>query len=39
MLFDRGATALVLTDPRHDFLSLDGVTWALVGPSTPVGEL
>ncbi len=26
-------TALVLTDPQNDFLSPDGVTWALVGAS------
>lgn len=26
-------TAIVLTDPQNDFLSPDGVTWELVGPS------
>lgn len=26
-------TALVLTDPQNDFLSPDGATWELVGPS------
>lgn len=26
-------TAVVLTDPQNDFLSPDGVTWELVGPS------
>lgn len=33
MLFDTSTTALVLTDPQNDFLSPDGVTWALVGES------
>lgn len=33
MLFDPNTTALVLTDPQNDFLSPDGVTWALVGQS------
>ncbi|MBG6240175.1 nicotinamidase-related amidase [Mycetocola sp. CAN_C7] len=33
MLFDRSTTALVLTDPQNDFLSPDGVAWALVGES------
>lgn len=33
MLFDKSTTALVLTDPQNDFLSPDGVTWALVGQS------
>ncbi len=27
------STALVVTDPQHDFLSPDGVTWAVVGAS------
>lgn len=33
MIFDKSTTALVLTDPQNDFLSPDGVTWALVGQS------
>ncbi|MDH6238484.1 isochorismatase family protein [Cryobacterium sp. CG_9.6] len=33
MLFDKSTTGLVLTDPQNDFLSPDGVTWALVGQS------
>lgn len=28
-----GTTAIVITDPQNDFLSTDGVTWALVGES------
>lgn len=28
-----GNTALVITDPQVDFLSPDGVTWGVVGPS------
>jgi hypothetical protein len=28
-----GSTAIVITDPQVDFLSKDGVTWAIVGPS------
>jgi nicotinamidase-related amidase len=28
-----GRTAIVITDPQNDFLSPDGVTWGLVGPS------
>jgi hypothetical protein len=31
MQIARGATALVLTGPRNDFLSPDGATWELVG--------
>ena len=30
---DRSRTALVVTDPQNDFLSPDGATWELVGPS------
>jgi len=30
---DTARTAVVITDPQNDFLSPDGVTWALVGPS------
>ena len=33
MEIDVERTALVLTDPQNDFLSPDGVTWGLVGPS------
>ena len=29
----KGNTALVITDPQVDFLSKDGVTWEIVGPS------
>ena len=29
----QGSTAIVITDPQVDFLSKDGVTWAIVGPS------
>jgi nicotinamidase-related amidase len=28
-----GTTAVVITDPQVDFLSRDGVTWGIVGPS------
>lgn len=28
-----GKTAIVITDPQNDFLSLDGVTWGVVGQS------
>ena len=28
-----GSTAVVITDPQVDFLSKDGVTWGIVGPS------
>ena len=30
---NRDNTALLLTDPQNDFLSVDGVTWNLVGES------
>jgi nicotinamidase-related amidase len=33
MELDLSRTALVITDPQIDFLSPDGVTWALVGAS------
>lgn len=33
MEIDPERTALVLTDPQNDFLSPDGVTWAMVGKS------
>lgn len=33
MEIDAQDTALVLTDPQNDFLSPDGVSWALVGAS------
>jgi len=33
MTVDRTNTALVVTDPQNDFLSPDGVTWAVVGES------
>lgn len=33
MEIDPGRTALVVTDPQIDFLSEDGVTWAVVGES------
>ncbi len=31
-------TALVFTDPQHDFLSPDGATWELVGESVEANE-
>jgi len=31
--FGSGHTALVITDPQNDFLSPEGVTWAMVGES------
>ena len=31
--FDKGRTALVITDPQNDFLSPKGATWGLVGKS------
>ncbi len=30
---EEGRTAVVITDPQRDFLSEDGVVWAVVGPS------
>ena len=33
MDFSTKDTAVVITDPQNDFLSPDGVTWALVGES------
>ncbi len=31
--FEKGQTAIVITDPQNDFLSPKGVTWGLVGKS------
>lgn len=33
MKVERGRTAVVITDPQKDFLSEDGVVWAVVGAS------
>jgi nicotinamidase-related amidase len=33
-----GDTALVITDPQRDFLSEDGVVWAVVGPSVEAND-
>ena len=33
MDIDKGATAIVVTDPQNDFLSEEGATWGLVGDS------
>ena len=33
MDFNKGDTAIVITDPQNDFLSPEGVTWGLVGAS------
>ena len=33
MDIDKGATAIVVTDPQNDFLSEKGATWGLVGDS------
>lgn len=33
MQIDPERTAIVITDPQNDFLSRDGVTWAMVGKS------
>ena len=33
MIIDHERTALVITDPQNDFLSPDGVAWAMVGKS------
>ena len=33
MVLDLSRTALVVTDPQVDFLSPEGVTWGVVGPS------
>ncbi len=35
---DPRTTALVVTDPQHDFLSPDGVAWELVGPSVTAND-
>ncbi|UCH84910.1 MAG: cysteine hydrolase [Candidatus Latescibacterota bacterium] len=34
----KGRTAIVVTDPQNDFLSPDGVTWALVGTSVKTNK-
>jgi nicotinamidase-related amidase len=34
----KGQTAIVITDPQNDFLSPDGVTWALVGTSVTTNK-
>ncbi|PAJ76297.1 isochorismatase [Pseudoalteromonas sp. NBT06-2] len=31
VVFEKGNTAIVITDPQNDFLSPNGVTWGLVG--------
>ncbi len=33
MIIDPASTAIVITDPQNDFLSPDGVAWAVVGES------
>lgn len=33
VVFEKGHTAIVITDPQNDFLSPTGVTWGLVGKS------
>ncbi|EAS42255.1 cysteine hydrolase [Photobacterium profundum] len=33
MVYEKGHTAIVITDPQIDFLSPEGVTWGLVGKS------
>jgi nicotinamidase-related amidase len=33
MVYEKGHTAIVITDPQIDFLSPSGVTWGLVGKS------
>ena len=38
MELDLSRTALVITDPQIDFLSPDGVTWALVGNSVTTNK-
>ncbi len=35
---DPRTTALVVTDPQHDFLSPDGVAWELGGPSVTAND-
>lgn len=34
----KGTTAVVVTDPQKDFLSEDGVVWAVVGPSVEAND-
>ena len=36
--FTQGNTAIVITDPQNDFLSPDGVTWALVGKNVQANK-
>ncbi|MEQ8848689.1 cysteine hydrolase [Botrimarina sp.] len=36
--FDRSTTALVVTDPQNDFLSLEGATWGVVGASVTANK-
>ena len=38
MMVEKGSTALVITDPQNDFLSPEGVTWALVGTSVTTNK-
>jgi nicotinamidase-related amidase len=38
MTVEKGSTAIVITDPQNDFLSPDGVTWALVGESVTANK-
>ena len=38
MVLDLPRTAIVITDPQIDFLSPDGVTWALVGNSVTANK-
>jgi nicotinamidase-related amidase len=38
MVLDLPRTAIVITDPQIDFLSPDGVTWALVGKSVTANK-
>ena len=35
---EKGTTAVVITDPQRDFLSEDGVVWAVVGPSVEAND-
>lgn len=36
--FEKGVTAIVITDPQIDFLSPKGVTWSLVGKSVTANK-
>lgn len=38
VIFTRGHTAIVITDPQNDFLSPKGVTWGLVGKSVTANK-